>query len=105
LTNEEMEIQELSVEEFSKLSDSGGKIDYEELWNKVTGKILTTAGLTAKFNEVRKEKGLSVRDMHWSEKDRIFKNWKAKERTIDTKVGYTGKHKTNVYRFSEAVTE
>jgi len=100
--NEVVEVvDEISEEEFMNMSDSMGKIDYEEVWKRVKGKRLSSKGLNKIVNEVRVENGMKEREWYWSEKDRVFKGWREKGREIVEKIGYFGKRKMKFYKFVE----
>lgn len=105
-----LKVEELSEEEFGKLSESAAKIDYEEVWALVVGKRLTTAGFEAAVNTVRKAGGQPVRQLYFSEKKRMFDKWTDAGRKIETKIGFfptkSGKTvKQNVYKFEDAPAE
>lgn len=96
-------IQELDVSTFDHLPDAGGKTDYEEVWNLVKDKAMTSAGFDAAVNMVRVKAGLKTRSLYYSEKSRVFKSWEEKGRTIQHKTGTFMKNGRNVkmavYRF------
>jgi len=73
---------EISLEEFEKLSEKGG-VDYEEVWKRVEGRILSSKGLEKVVNEVR---GFE-RQLYWSERKRILDQWRRKGRVIEEKLG------------------
>jgi len=88
---------EVSVEEFMRMSERGSKIDYEEVWNRVNGKILSSKGLEKVVSEIRG----SDREFYWSEKNRVFKIWKEKGRMIEERIGFVGNRRRKFYKFSE----
>lgn len=94
-------VEEVSEEEWNKMKDVKegvrGSVNWEEVWNRVRGRILSWKGFEKVVNEVRGEE----RKLYWSEKDRVFENWKRKGRKIEEKIGFNGSRNRKFYRFSE----
>ena len=90
--------EELSMEEWSKMEEGlSSKVDYEKVWEKVKGKIMSNKGLEKVVNKIR---GFE-REFYWSEKDRVFKSWRKKGRKIEEKLGIVGNRRRKFYRFLE----
>jgi hypothetical protein len=95
-------IEEIDAAEFDKLSETGGgSVDYEAVWTLVKDRFLTTKGLDAAVNKVRKLSGSADREFYWSERKRVFTLWRNKGRTVNEKLGRVGNKKTKVYQFLE----
>jgi hypothetical protein len=96
-----MEIEEISPEAFEKLAEgtANGKVDYEELWKLLEGKIMTSATFNKQVNVVRKAAGLTERELYYSERKRVFEGWEKQGRQVQIRVGTYGKKRMNVYKF------
>lgn len=104
---ETLNLQELDVDSFNSLPDSGGgKTDYEQVWKEVEGKAYTSAGFDQIVAKHRKAVGLSDRSLYYAERSRVFKSWEEKGRKILHKSGTFMKNGRNVkmavYRFIPA---
>lgn len=98
--NKENKVYEIGIEEFENLMEdieSDGVIDYEELWDRVKGKVLSSKGLEKVVNELRGWE----REFYYSERKRVFGKWRRKGRKILKKKLRVGNRKMNFYYFVE----
>jgi len=92
---------ELTEEEFGKLSETATRVDYEKVWEKVNGKILTNKRFQEIIGQVRQEAGLKARPLYYSEEKRLFSSWQTKGRKVEAKMGYVGFKRYKALKFYE----
>jgi hypothetical protein len=96
-TGTEIVVEEITEEEFERMSEIGTKVNYEELWNQVAGKILSNRGLSKIVSALRADG--KERDWYYSEKKRVFNNWREKGRVIEEKIGFVNNRRMKFYKF------
>lgn len=99
MSEKEPVLEEVTVEQFEAMKESADKssIDWDAVWERIDGKIISRKRFEEIVNDVRGTPGATL---WWSVFESALKRWKSEGKVIESKYGLVGNRKKKFFRFA-----